>query len=170
MPLHRPRRIFRAQRLPTPSPGILGRLLAVGAIGVLGTAVAIVVSTPSDLFGRVPAPSGTIRAEPTDVAVIDGGTLRVGDSVVRLAGVEAPARTVMCHRPDGTSYDCGATAAARLADLVRGRAVTCELAGRDATGLVLARCAVPGRDINPLLAASLTDAASAKVARGAHTP
>lgn len=182
MSIQRPRRIFRSQRLPVHSgatlarglAGALTRPLTLGVLGTLAAVVVVAIAAPSNLFGRVPALSGTVRADSVHVAVVDGQTLRLGESVVRLQGVDAPVRGELCRKPDGTGFDCGAEASARLAKLVRGRSVSCQLVARDIDGVLVARCAVPGTDLN----ASLTDhgiddaanAATAKVAQTLRTP
>lgn len=82
-------------------------------------------------------------------AVVDGETLRLDGQVVRLEGVHAPVRGALC----AGGQDCAAEAAGRLADLVRGRLVACELHGGDAAGRPFARCVAGGVDVNAALAA-----------------
>ncbi len=153
MPVRRPRRIF-AQNSSGLNGGTVGRTVAAGLFGALAGAFVVMLALPSDLFGRVPQPSGTVSAEPAAIAVVDGDTLRVHDTVLRLQGVAAPPRGRMCQRDDGTSFDCGAAAAAALADLVRNRRVVCQLAGRDDTGYPQAQCIAGETDINRQLVAN----------------
>lgn len=133
----------------------LGQIFAVGVLGALGAgAVALVPLVPTTLFGRVPTPSGTVTAEPAQVAVVDGGTLRLRDAVIRLEGVDAPARGRSCHAPDGSSFDCGAAATRALASLVRDHAVSCRLSGRDDAGFTQAKCDAAGTELNHAVVAS----------------
>jgi len=150
--VRRPRRLFN-QSGSGLNGGAVGRTLAAGVCGALLGAFVVLLALPSDLFGRVPAPSGTLSAEPASLAVVDGDTLRVRETVVRLQGVEAPPRGRMCQRPNGTGFDCGAAAAAALADLVRGRRVVCQLAGRDNAGYPQAQCIAGETDLNRQLVA-----------------
>lgn len=124
-----------------------------GLIGAVVGAMAIVVLMPSNLFGRVPVLSGTVNADYPEVAVVDGGTLRLRDAVIRLQGVHAPARGQVCPAPGG-SLDCGAAAIRQLAALVRGHSVACHLAGRNAAGFPQARCEAAGAELNRALIAS----------------
>jgi endonuclease YncB( thermonuclease family) len=121
--------------------------IAAGAIGVL-------TGLPSDLFGRVPLPSGVITADADAVAVVDGDTLRLRDTVIRLRGVSAPARGAVCHTGDGTAYDCGRAAAAALGRMLVGRAVACRLDGRDGHGLPQGDCEAGGTEVNRAIIAA----------------
>lgn len=118
----------------------MSRTLFAGLLGCGFGAALLMVVIPADLFGRVPALSGHLTAAARDVAVIDGQTLRMRDTVLRLEGVSAPARGQICSTAQGGSYDCGATASQRLANLMTGHEVACELHGRDPGGLPRALC------------------------------
>jgi len=153
LPLQRPRRIFRGSRLVVSGSrlprGVLAGLVCAG-IG----AVVLLVGLPGDLFGRAPAPPGAMSVEAQQVAVVDGDTLRLRDTVVRLHGVAAPARGRTCADGQGSGYDCGAAASAALAALVRDRNVACRLNGHDGAGLVLGVCEAGGTELNRALVAT----------------
>ena len=155
MALRPPRRIFRAS--PRSGSGRGGRLpvavwagLAGGALGVL----IMLLALPAELFGRVPALTGTLSAPAPRVAVVDGETLVLNEMIIRLDGVNAPARGQSCRGEDGTSTDCGAASAAALAALVRGRDVECRLNGRDREGFARGVCTVGGVELNHALVAA----------------
>jgi endonuclease YncB( thermonuclease family) len=67
--------------------------------------------------------------------------------------VAAPARGHACQRNGGAVFDCGATAAAALADLVRGRRVACRITGRDSFGVAEAQCEAGEIELNRRLVA-----------------
>ncbi len=119
-----------------------------GLIGAIVGAFVVLIALPSDLFGRVPSPSGSLTAEATQVAVIDGDTLRLHETIIRLQGVEAPPRGRSCRRANGESFDCGAASVAALADLVRGRTIICRIGGRDTAGFTQGMCEAGETDIN----------------------
>jgi endonuclease YncB( thermonuclease family) len=152
--LHRPRRIFRASPRAQALGGFdLGGGMVRPAVvaGLLGTAFGAVVMLfllPSDLFGRVPPLAGTITAAPELVAVVDGETLRLRETVVRLQGVAAPPRGLSCRSATGGVSDCGAASATALAALVRGHGVACRLHGRDSAGLAQGVCEANGTELN----------------------
>jgi endonuclease YncB( thermonuclease family) len=106
---------------------------------------------PADLFGRAPPLGGDLTAQSAQTAVVDGETLLLRDSVVRLLGVAAPARGQICHHADHSGFDCGAAAAAALENLVRDQTVICHLHGRDDQGRALAVCEAAGRELNHAL-------------------
>jgi endonuclease YncB( thermonuclease family) len=148
----RPRRIFRSSAPPVLSR-TLRRALLSGA-GLLAAIVAAVAGLPSDAL-RAPGPvSGQMAGEAASVRVVDGDTLRIGETTIRLMGLDAPERGQTCRRADGTSFDCGAAATDVLAGLVRDRRVDCRLRGADRYGRSLAICQAGGRELNSALVSS----------------
>ena len=117
--------------------------LFIGAFGLFF----MLLAAPAELLGRVPPLSGAISAAPSRVAVVDGETLVLNDTVIRLDGVSAPHRGQACTAAEGAA-DCGAQAAAALAALLRERDVTCHFTGRDTEGFPRAICEAGGRELN----------------------
>jgi endonuclease YncB( thermonuclease family) len=156
LPLHRPRRIFRSgsyssgrRRDWRARPTVIA-----GLIGAVGGAALMLFSSPAALFGRVPRLAGQLDADAPLVAVVDGQTLRLRESVIRLHGVVAPTRGQECSGSDGTRFDCGAAASEALAALVRGHAVACRLDGRDSAGFPQGNCEAAGVSLNRAVVAS----------------
>ena len=90
MSIDRPRRIFRSG-FPRLDAKRLAVLLGIGLIAAAGVSLAMLPHRET-----APAPSAEILyAPPAQVAVVDGGTLRLGDRVVLLQGVEPPSRGVV---------------------------------------------------------------------------
>ncbi len=119
--------------------------------GLLGAAALTIAGLSTDLFGRTPpAATRSLAAQPAQVAVIDGGTLRIDRQVVRLLGVEPPARGESC----GSAADCGSAAANALAGLVREKPVSCALRGQDRMGRPLGACEAAGTDLNRAVVAA----------------
>jgi endonuclease YncB( thermonuclease family) len=85
-----------------------------------------------------------------ETVVVDGDSLRIGETAIRLKGIDAPELRQSCRR-DGRTYACGAVARAALADLVRPAVPRCRVTGRDRYGRSLARCAVGREDIGASL-------------------
>lgn len=98
------------------------------------------------LFVLVPAPVGaetlTGRA-----SVIDGDTLEIHGTRIRLHGIDAPEGEQTCQMRDKT-VRCGQQAAFALADKVGSRAITCEGGERDRYGRLIAVCRLRGQDLN----------------------
>jgi endonuclease YncB( thermonuclease family) len=82
------------------------------------------------------------------VRVVDGDTLIVGPTRVRLGGIDAPEAGQTCSDKRGKSWPCGVAATAELISLVRGRAVRCVPDGRDRYGRTLAECFAGGENLN----------------------
>ena len=145
--LRPPRRIFRGS---SPVQPRLARALLAAALAVVGTAGLAMVGLSTDLFGRVSPGPSRVTAEPSEVAVIGGDTLRLEGQVVRLRGVEAPDRGDRC----AGDLDCGGAATSALAGLVRGRRIECALAGHDDAGRPYAACQANGTDLSRAIVAS----------------
>jgi endonuclease YncB( thermonuclease family) len=135
------RRIFKPSvrraplRLSLPPPGVW--LAAAGGAATLAVAIWLFVRS-SDAPALAPADSH-IGAPADTLAVLDGETLRLGDRVVRLAGIAAPPRGSAC-RNGAQTVDCGVAAANALAALVRGRAVDCTIKDHDGHGRPVVDC------------------------------
>ena len=82
----------------------------------------------------------------------DGDSLTIGETRIRLFGIDAPEFDQVCTRPEG-QWACGKEAADRLASLVTGREVRCFPLGTDQYDRVLARCSVRGVDVNRAMVA-----------------
>jgi endonuclease YncB( thermonuclease family) len=104
----------------------------------------------SDAPAHVPA-GMRLSAPAASLAVLDGDTLRLGDQVVRLAGITAPARGSVCHGGGQESVDCGVAAANALASLVRGSAVDCTIHGHDKQGRPVGNCQAGGTRLSEAL-------------------
>jgi endonuclease YncB( thermonuclease family) len=84
---------------------------------------------------------------------IDGDSLKVGDTEVRLYGIDAPELTQACQR-DGRAWSCGSDAAYQLSKLVNGKQVRCSTMGVDTFGRTLARCRAGEIDLNRTMVAT----------------
>ena len=80
------------------------------------------------------------------VTVVDADTWDVGETRVRLFGIDAPELDQTCRRDDGSEWDCGRWSAAETDRLFGGRRAGCTALDRDRYGRVVARCQVQGRD------------------------
>jgi endonuclease YncB( thermonuclease family) len=83
----------------------------------------------------------------------DGDSLTVGETRVRLFGIDAPEFNQSCKR-NGQEWACGAAAAEELSKLVTGKQVRCVSAGTDQHKRVLGRCTVGTLDVNRAMVAS----------------
>jgi endonuclease YncB( thermonuclease family) len=81
--------------------------------------------------------------------VIDGDTIVISGSHIRLHGIDAPESDQTCVDAGNTSWPCGQAATRELIALIAGRPLECETWGHDRYHRVLAVCALPdGTDIN----------------------
>jgi len=149
VPLDRKRRIFRSPGLSLPrgGPHLPNRATALAVLGCVALLSAGVwlLGRPSEAPANAPE-TGVLVA--TAAAVLDGGTLRLGDRVVRLVGLTVPERGEYCSGTGSAAVDCGAAATNALAALVRDTRVECTWKGRDPVGRPLALCSARGVDLN----------------------
>jgi len=80
------------------------------------------------------------------VSVIDGDSLEMTGTRIRLLGIDAPEGKQSCTR-NGAPWACGEEAAATLAAIIGGQPVTCTSSGTDAYGRTLATCQTRSIDI-----------------------
>ena len=94
----------------------------------------------------LPAHAETITGK---ARIIDGDTIKVAGTRIRLESIDAPERGQECQDRLGQVYDRGATAVRTLVDLTKGQTVNCEPVGLDKYRRTLAVCRLPsGLDLN----------------------
>ena len=80
-------------------------------------------------------------------SVIDGDTLEIHGTRIRLHGIDAPESGQLCS-VKGTKSRCGQLAALALADKIGNHTVSCEPRDRDRYNRVVAVCRADGEDLN----------------------
>jgi endonuclease YncB( thermonuclease family) len=80
--------------------------------------------------------------------VVDGDTLDVGHTRVRLEGIDAPEIAQTCQTAMGETWPCGALAASMLRKLAEHQDLACDRKGTDRYHRVLATCFADGIDID----------------------
>ncbi len=101
--------------------------------------VVIVTITP------LPASAETLSGQ---ARVVDGDTIWIGDTKIRLHGIDAPETKQECKDADGMSWMVGQDATAFLKSMTEDKEVTCSDHGKDRYGRVIGSCEVEGNDIN----------------------
>lgn len=80
--------------------------------------------------------------------VIDGDTIEVGGTRIRLEGIDAPESSQQCSSRQTRNWACGASAMRELTALIAGREVHCDGSGLDKYGRVLGICRVGAIELN----------------------
>jgi len=95
--------------------------------------------------------TSTVAALPDDLAgqasVIDGDTLEIHGTRIRLWGIDAPESSQLCRGEDSLQYRCGAKAANDLDAFIARRPVGCIPISLDRYGRMVASCSVGGVDL-----------------------
>lgn len=123
------RRIFTKRRRVTRT-----RILAVAGVLALG-------------LGAAAAVGGWLPYKNEPVRVISGDTIRLGETPVRLAGIDAPDQDQTCRHADGSVYSCGEMATKLMKRLLRNGYPECRDRSVDRYGRRLAVCYADGRDL-----------------------
>jgi endonuclease YncB( thermonuclease family) len=80
--------------------------------------------------------------------IVDGDTLVIGTTNIRLERIYAPETDQICLNANGIRWTCGIDARDQLAVRIAGREVKCTSNGVDANRRTLATCYLAGEDLN----------------------
>jgi endonuclease YncB( thermonuclease family) len=80
-------------------------------------------------------------------SIIDGDTLEIHGTRIRLWGIDAPESSQLCRGDDSLQYRCGARAANALYDYIARHPVTCEFRALDRYSRTVAVCSMDGADL-----------------------
>lgn len=78
---------------------------------------------------------------------VDGDTLGIGETRIRIVGIDAPELDQSCTSAEGDAWPCGREARSFLAALIARSEISCLPEGRDRYGRTLARCSIGDRDL-----------------------
>ena len=81
--------------------------------------------------------------------IIDGDTIRIGNTRIRLHGIDAPEARQTCTIADGTEWRCGQEATNALVRIVGERQVSCSQRDTDRYGRIVAVCRAGSVDLTP---------------------
>lgn len=95
-----------------------------------------------------PALAGDLMEQ---ASIIDGDTLEIHGTRIRLWGIDAPESSQLCRDDDSSLYRCGAKAANDLDDFIRRRPVSCMPMNLDRYGRTVATCSAGGADLGEWL-------------------
>jgi endonuclease YncB( thermonuclease family) len=120
------------------------------------TTIAAVIA--SMLAGAVLG-TAVMRAQAPDAItgvpyVVDGDSLRIGDTRIRLAYIDAPESAQRCVDASNNAYACGLLATSALEELIAGRSVSCVVVTMDRYYRQVAVCSVAGTDIGDYMVRS----------------
>ena len=87
------------------------------------------------------------------VRVVDGDTLKVGATTVRLHGIDAPEIKQTCTDPDGNVWTCGKRVRELAAARYHRQVANCTKIDTDRFGRMVAKCSVGGEDVGGWLVA-----------------
>jgi endonuclease YncB( thermonuclease family) len=85
-----------------------------------------------------------IRGKPV---IMEGDAFAIGETRIRLVGIDAPEMPQPCRNAAGAQFPCGRQAPKVLEEIVAGREAACEEIDRDRFGRVHAICRIDGMDI-----------------------
>jgi endonuclease YncB( thermonuclease family) len=83
--------------------------------------------------------------------VVDGDTIDIDGTRIRLHGIDAPEAGQRCNKANGVEWRCGQSAVKALVRLVQGKTVKCDHLIDDGMGRMVASCHVAGADVSAQL-------------------
>ena len=82
--------------------------------------------------------------------VIDGDSIKLDGTLVRLFGIDAPELTQLCYTGN-IARACGEKSAVYLSDMIYGQRIRCRIDDMDAYERILGSCIWNGRNINEVM-------------------
>jgi endonuclease YncB( thermonuclease family) len=79
--------------------------------------------------------------------IIDGDTLEIHGTRIRLWGIDAPESSQLCRGDDSLQYRCGSKAANELDAFIARRPIDCSPVSLDQYGRTVAVCSIDGVDL-----------------------
>jgi endonuclease YncB( thermonuclease family) len=137
---------------PPQQPDTLTRWCAISNLMILLVLVLLTIATALGLAR--PASAAEPETLTGTAAVIDGDTFRIGETVVRLADIDAPELAQSCNGGPASLRSCGVYVADALAERIRGRDVRCTVHSLDDYDRRIASCEVAGEDLSQWLVSS----------------
>jgi endonuclease YncB( thermonuclease family) len=98
-------------------------------------------------FALVVTPSLSADTLIGQASIIDGDTLEVHGTRIRLWGIDAPESSQLCRNDESLLYRCGAKAANELDTFIARRPVECSPVSLDQYGRTVAVCSIDGVDL-----------------------
>uniref|UniRef100_Q07T80 Nuclease (SNase domain protein) n=1 Tax=Rhodopseudomonas palustris (strain BisA53) TaxID=316055 RepID=Q07T80_RHOP5 len=96
-----------------------------------------------------------VSAEAADITgvpkVRDGDHVVIGNTRIRLGGIDAPSRDQLCLDAKGQRWSCGVAARDALANHVGNKSWLCRAGNADRYGRLVSKCEVEGEDIQQWL-------------------
>lgn len=96
-----------------------------------------------------------VLAQAADISGVpkirEGDHIQIGNSRIRLGGIDAPAVDQLCLNNSGERWTCGVAARDELIKHVGNKSWTCHPRNTDRRGHTVARCEVEGEDIQKWL-------------------
>ncbi len=80
--------------------------------------------------------------------ILDGDTVQIGETRIRLHGIDAPEEDQLCTQPSGATWPCGVEATQALAWRIDGSSVRCQQLDTDRWDRAIAVCYAGGDDLN----------------------
>lgn len=86
--------------------------------------------------------------------IVDGNTIEIEQTKIRLSGIDAPGTDQICLDAHGQKWACGVAARDELIKHSSGRTWDCHTTGLDEYGRSLGSCFIAGEDVNAWMVSS----------------
>lgn len=135
---------------------VLGGVAGFALIGVWAKSGDLISGAWTNVVAAIGAPPA-VRDADTIVgraSVIDGDTVDIRGTRIRLSGIDAPESRQNCRDRLGSQYACGRRAAFALSDKIGTQNLSCHVQDHDKYGRSVATCALGSVDLNGWMVSS----------------
>lgn len=89
-----------------------------------------------------------VQGVKAEVYVVDGDSLKIDETSIRMAGIDAPEYYQTCKDKNNEQYNCGIEAKNALDAMVEGKNVRCDKVSKDIYNRELCECYADGVSLN----------------------
>ena len=100
------------------------------------------------LISALSAKENEIKAPSSQVKVVDGDSLEINSTRIRLTGIDAPEYMQSCKTDKNKKYNCGNKSKEFLKQLIKDKTITCISHSKDQYGRDLCTCYANDIEIN----------------------
>jgi endonuclease YncB( thermonuclease family) len=129
-------------------PAALPRIVLAGLMSIHSRTVSIISGVAATYLLLASCNSWAAEIVSGVPRIVDGDTVQIGSTKIRLMGIDAPETDQLCLDSKGENWACGVASRDELIRFSKDRDWDCDIVGTDRYGRSLGKCFVEGDDIS----------------------